>query len=393
VPPDFHTITRDSRVIGYVAIDSTIAGRARGGLRIAPDLSADEVRSAARAMTLKYGALGLPQGGAKAGIIGDGEAPLAEKQRLLHEFARAAESLLRGRTYVPDADLGTCAADIRWMMESIGARVGPREWTANRSGSYTARSCLASALALLERRGIAVKGCHVAIEGFGKVGSALALLLHERGANVVAISTSRGGLYRAGGLDVVRLARHATEAGSGFVEDEHDTIPRAALLELPVDLLCPCARFHSIHAGNVARVSARAICAGANDPVSPEAEQVLFDRGIPYPPDFLTNCGGVLGGTLEFAGVPFDRIEVLIEEHLRRRVSDLLERAEQLGVAPRSIAESQALERHAMVRARSEHPSLLQRLVSLGIEGYRRGWVPKPVVSRIAPKYLARWMT
>src|SRR5262245_32556903 len=70
----FHRITDGSRVIGFVAIDSALGGRARGGLRIAPDLGEEEIRSGARAMTLKYGLLGLPQGGAKAGIIGDDEA-------------------------------------------------------------------------------------------------------------------------------------------------------------------------------------------------------------------------------------------------------------------------------------------------------------------------------
>jgi glutamate dehydrogenase (NAD(P)+) len=388
----FHRITAGPRLLGFISIDSTVGGRARGGLRIATDLSEHEVRSAARAMTLKYGLLGLPQGGAKAGVIGDAEAPASERRRLLHEFARAAETLLRSRAYIPDADMSTSAADIRWMMESIGARVGPREWRESRSGEHTARSCLASALAILDRLGTPVEGCTVAIEGFGKVGSALAQLLRSRGATVVAISTSRGALYRPGGLDLDRLADSAAEIGSDFVEHEPDAIDRATLLELQVDLLFPCARSQSIHAGNVTRVSARAICAGANDPVSPEAELVLLERGIPYPPDFLTNCGGVLGGTLAFAGVPFERIGVFIEEHLRPRVSDLLDRAERMGVTPRSIAQSEALERHARISNQTEHPGLGQRLRSLGLEAYRRRLIPKGLVWRLAPGRLARRM-
>jgi glutamate dehydrogenase/leucine dehydrogenase len=386
----FHQIADGSRVIGYVAIDSTVGGRARGGLRIAHDFGADELRSAARAMTLKYGLLGLPQGGAKAGIIGDAEAPAAEKRRLLHEFARAAEPLLRERTYIPEVDLGTNAADIRGMMESVRIRVGRREWTANRSGDYTARSCLASARALLDRLGTPLEGCRVAIEGFGKVGSPLASLLHDRGARVVALSTSRGALYREEGLNVPLLVRRAAEVGGAFIQEQSDRIEAAALLELPVDLLLPCARFHSIDAGNVARVHARAICAGANGPVSPAAERVLFERGVPYPPDFLTNCGGVLGGTLEFAGVPFDRICHFIEGCVRQWVTDLLDRSENLGATPRSVAEAEALTRHATVRAQAEHPSAGQRVVALAIEAYRRRWVPQKLVSVMATRYLAR---
>jgi len=388
----FHRITQGSRVLGCISIDSTIRGRARGGLRITHDLSEDEVRSDSHAMTLKYGLLGLPQGGAKAGIIGDGEAGASERHRLLHEFARAAEPLLRARTYIPEPDLGTNGKDIRSMMESIGAKVGARDWRENRSGHYTAQSCLASASALLDWKGASLAGSRVAIEGFGKVGSALARLLGHGGATVVAISTSRGALYRPGGLDVERLMRRAAEVGSRLVEDEPDTIERDALLELPVDVLFPCARFESINASNVARVSARAICAGANGPVSPEAERVLFDRGVPYPPDFLTNCGGVLGGTLEFADVPFDRIGVMIEQHLRGRVSDLLDRAKRLGTLPRALAESDALERHAQVRRQAEHPGLTQWLRSLGIEAYRRRWIPGRLASLTAQAYVARRM-
>ncbi len=386
----FHRIARGSQLLGFIAIDSAVAGRARGGLRIAENLSEDEIRAASRAMTLKYGFLGLAQGGAKAGIVGDGEAPRDEKRRLLLEFATAAAPLLRERRYVPDPDLGTSAADVRWMMESIGATVGSRDWRANRSGEYTARSVLATAIALRERRSASLAGCRVAIEGFGKVGSALARMLGERDARVVAISTSRGALYRPEGLDIARLVRRAAEVGSRFVEDEPGRIECGDLLELPVDLLLPCARLHSIHAGNVGRVSAAAVCAGANDPVSPEAESALLQRGIDYPPDFVSNCGGVLGGTLEFAAVGFEKIGTLIEERLRRWVSDLMRRAEQEGVPARRLAESEALARHASVRARAEHPDLAQRLVSMGIECYRRSWIPEKVVGLLAPRFVAR---
>jgi glutamate dehydrogenase/leucine dehydrogenase len=389
--PAFHRVTRGSRVLGFVAIDSTVGGRARGGLRFATDIGEDEIRAAARSMTLKYGLLGLPQGGAKAGIVGDPDAEPAEKRRLLAAFAQAAAPLLRARTYIPDADMGTSADGIRAMMESLGVPVGPREWRANRSGQYTAHSCLASAQAIVARRGGSLAGCRVAIEGFGKVGSVVARLLHGRGARVVAVSTSRGALHREAGLDVERLARVAAERGSRFVEAEPDLIERSALLELPVDLLLPCARFHSIHAGNVGRVAARAVCAGANDPVSPEAERVLFERGVVCPPDFLTNCGGVLGGTLEFAGVAPARIGPLVEGAVQSYAASLLERSARQGVPPRRLAEEEALARHAAATHAAEHPSLGQRLVRLGLEGYRRGLVPEALVSRVAPRYLTRW--
>ncbi len=388
-----HRITQGTRLLGYIAIDSTVQGRARGGLRIADGLAEEEVRSAARAMTLKYGLLGLPHGGAKGGITGDAEAPVAERRRLLHDFASAAETLFRNRTYIPDVDMGTRAADIRWMLEAVGAGVAPRDVRESRSGDYTARSCLASAVALLRRKGGTLEGRRVAVEGFGKVGAALARLLRRRGANVVAVSTSAGAVYRPAGLDVDRMVLRAGQVGGRFVEDEPGAMERAALLELDVDLLCPCARFQSIHAGNVDRIAAPAICAGANDPVSPDAQRILFERGVTYPPDFVSNCGGVLGGTLEFAGVSFERITGVIDRQVGRRVAELLDRAEELGVNPRELAEADADERHARVRREAERPGPRGRLRALGLDAYRRAWIPQRPVSWIAPRYMARLMS
>ncbi len=386
-----HRIASGGRPLGFVAIDSTVAGRARGGLRLALDVGEAEILGAARAMTLKYGLLGLPQGGAKAGVLGDPEAPVAEKRARLAAFAAAAAPLLRERAYVPDADLGTSSADIRAMVESLGQRVGPREWGANRSGTYTAHSCLGALEAIAERRGTPLAGQRVAIEGFGKVGACLAELLAARGARVVAISTSRGALYREAGLDVARLVARAAEKGSAFVEDEAERIACGALLELAVDLLLPCARFQSLNAGNVERVTAPVVCAGANDPVSPEAEHALFARGAVHPPDFVSNCGGVLGGTLEFAGVAPGRVATLVQAAVRRYTAALLERAACERVAPRVVAERDALQRHARVRRGAERPGLRQRVLGLGIEAYRRGLVPAPLMALVAPRYLDGW--
>lgn len=390
----FYTVEQNGEVLGFIAIDSTICGRARGGLRLVDDVTEGEVRAAARAMTLKYGFLGLPQGGAKAGVRGDGEAEVEQKRQRLGEFARAAAPLLHERVYVPDADLGTGTADIRWMLRSIGLKIGRREWQGSRSGYYTAVSCLAAARAAMTHRRMLLASRRVAIEGFGSVASSLAQLMSKQGATVVALSTSRGAIYNAKGLDVDRLVQLASEVGSRIVElyADGEAIPREELLELPVDLLCPCARYHSIHEGNVQRIAASVVCPGANDPITRNAERVLVERGVICPPDFIANCGGVLGGTLEFAAVRPDRITSLIETHIMQNVSSLLQEAEQREVPPRAVAEPIALARHQRVRLAAETPTFWQRTLARGMDYYRRGWVPKALVEPLAARYIRKLM-
>ena len=179
---------------------------------------AEEIQDAARSMTLKYGFLGLAQGGAKAGVIGDGESPAEVKHEILVGFGRAIETLLLSRSYVPDCDLGTSAAEVRAMMVDIGARVRKHDWRSNRSGFYTACSCIAAAESSLQEVGEELQGMRVAVEGFGSVGSNLARLLVERGAKIVAVSTSQGAVYDSKGLNIDELTSLARQYGSGFVD-------------------------------------------------------------------------------------------------------------------------------------------------------------------------------
>ncbi len=376
----------------FIVIDSTVGGSSRGGLRIVPDLSEGELCVAAHAMTLKYGLLGLPQGGAKAGIRGDAEAPPEERQQLLSDFAAAVRPYLMQRVYQPDADLGTRGEDIRSMMCSIGLAVKHREWRGRDSGYYTAVSCVAAAQAAVEWRQGRLAGSKVAIEGFGSVGSVVADLLSSRGAKVVAISTSQGALYDPEGLDIDRLRGMAREMGSRMVKeyDPNLALNRYELLELPVDLLLPCARHFSLHQDNVSRIAAPIICPGANNPATPEAEAALFDRGHLYLPDFVCNSGGVLGGTMDFAGIALKEAANLIDGWMRRMMMDLLQQADSRGRTVRSIAEPIAVERHQAVRAAAENPSASSRLMNLALEGHRRGWLPVSLVGALSKPYFRR---
>lgn len=383
------TATQGSEKLGYVVIDSEIGGRSCGGLRMLPDISEDEIRGLARAMTLKYGYLGLPQGGAKAGLFGDPEASQEERRERLADFAYAIAPLLRNRVYTPGADMGTDNTDIRYLLETVGVKVKRRELRGSKSGYYTALTVFAGVQQAGQLLGLPLSGSSAAIEGFGKVGGELASLLTNANVRVVAISTTKGALFNPKGLDVARLRELASQKGSELVEHYPDAekIACSELLQLPVDFLCPCARHDSIHADNVARIRAKVICPGANNPVTPEAERSLFEREVFCLPDFVTNSGGVLGGTMEFAGVRERQIFDFILKYVGARIKSLLEEAQRRKVLPREVAVPFSLNRFEAMCRNSEKRNFLGRSFDMGLELYRRGWIPGALSARLSPFY------
>jgi glutamate dehydrogenase (NAD(P)+) len=386
------TVKQASQIIGYVVIDSTVGGRARGGLRMLPDVDEDEIRGLARAMTLKYGFVGLAEGGAKAGLRGDPEVPPEQRRRQLVEFGQAIGPLLQSRAYIPGADMGTTPEDIRYMLQAVGVPIKRRQLRPTKSGYHTALTVFAGATQAARHLGLVLNECTAAIEGFGKVGSELAALLAQAGVRVVAVSTLRGAIYNPHGLDVARLRQLTAESDSHAVELYRDAerIDRAALLELPVDVLCPCARHNSLHAGNAPRIAARIISPGANNPITPEAERILFERGVLCLPDFVTNCGGVLGGALEFASIRQEQIAAFIDRRVGARIQWLLDTASRTRVLPRAVAEPFARERIRQMRQRAARPSPQSRILKVGLDLYRRGLVPGQLVAALALPYFEK---
>jgi glutamate dehydrogenase (NAD(P)+) len=378
-------------LLGFVAIDSTIDGRARGGVRMVPDVSLDELEKLARAMTLKFGFLGLPQGGAKAGVLGDPDSGAEVRRATLHRFAKAIRPLLERREFTPYADMGTSSAEIQRMLESVGLRASRRDYQSDLSGDYTARTVFEAARAAVAVRGLDLADCRVAIEGFGKVGGPLAGLFVRAGARVVAISTSFGGLYHPLGLDIVRLRAMVEQMGSVAVRkyDTCEGIENTRLKELPADIFCPCARHDTVQTSDVPRMPATILSCGANCPVTPEAERLLWRRGVVCVPDFVANCGGVLGGTMEFCGWRPREIFAFLEQRFRTRVERMIHRALETGKPLREMAEDAALARFHEVKRKTEQPSLAGRCFSAGIALYRAGWVPARLVRRLSKGYFS----
>ncbi len=376
-------------ILGFISIDTTINGRSRGGLRLMPDVTQEELEKLAQAMTLKYGFLGLPQGGAKGGVIGDPELSPEERASVILRFARAAAPLLKRRIYIPDADMGTTAIDVQRMLEALGVRLSKREYRGNRSGDYTAGTVFEAARAAAEIQSIPLNGCRVSIEGFGKVGGPLAEMFSRQGARVVAISTTNGGLYNTQGLDITTLGKRARKVGRDVVAetDLGDRIALEELKQVDVDIFCPCARHDSVREEDVSKIPARIISCGANSPITRGAEKMLWNQGVTCVPDFVSNSGGVLGGTMEFGGWRSDEIFNFFDKRFRPKVSSLIKDAKRSGISLRESAEILARERFDRVKRQAESGSWKNWGMNAVVTAYHKGLLPSRFIRRMSDKY------
>jgi glutamate dehydrogenase (NAD(P)+) len=131
------------------------------------------------------------------------------------------------------------------------------------------------------------------VQGFGNAGSIAAQLMAEHGSKILAVSDSAGGIHNPDGLDPAKVSAGKREHGTvvGFPGSEE--ISNTALLELPCDILVPAALENQITDRNADRIQAKIVAEAANGPTTPEADAILYERGIFLIPDILCNAGGV----------------------------------------------------------------------------------------------------
>ena len=345
--PEAVIVLRDAEtgVTAAVVIDNTACGEAIGGVRMAPDVSVDEVARLARAMTLKNALAGLPHGGAKAGIAADPSMPAGQKERVVRWFARGITDL---RAYIPGPDMGTDEGCMAWVREEIGRSVGlpavlggiPLDEIGATGFGLAAAADAAQAAGVL-----GLVGARVAIQGFGAVGVHAARFLSERGASIVAVSDIQGAIRNDAGLALGELIAWKRSGQPVGTWSGGESMPRDDLISIDCDLLIPAARPDVITDANVHDVKARLVLEGANIPITGEAEATLHERGIMCLPDFVVNAGGVICGSVEYHGGTRAQALELITERIQANVAIVLERSLGQATLPRQAAEDLALAR------------------------------------------------
>ena len=297
---------------GYRIQHNDTRGPSKGGIRYHPDVSLDETRVLAALMTLKAAVVNIPYGGAKGAVACDPEIMSKnELERLTRRYASEISLLIGPESDIPAPDVGTDSQVMAWIMDTYSMNKGysvlgvvtgkPLEVGGSKGRrEATGRGCMICARLAGEQLGINLKDATVAVQGFGKVGSAVARSLAREGCKVIGVSDVRGGVYNPGGLDVEGLYRYSREAGSVIDFKDTENITNAELLALPCDILVPAAIENQLRGDNAACVKAKIIIEGANGPTTTEGDKILNDNGIFVVPDILANAGGTVVSYFEW---------------------------------------------------------------------------------------------
>lgn len=287
-------------------------GPTKGGLRFHPEETIDTVKALAAWMTWKTAVVGIPYGGGKGGVVcNPKEMSEREIERLSRAYFSAISQIVSPEKDIPAPDVYTNPQIMAWMMDEfskirqyntpgvitgkpipLGGSLGRGDATA-RGGMFTVRE----AAKVMD---IDLKGATVAIQGYGNAGQfAHQLMIEMFGSKVVAVSDSRGAIYKEDGLDFKPLVDHKakTRQVKGFPGtksiDEDGAKANAKLLEMDVDVLIPAALENVITKDNAADIKAKIVAELANGPTTPEADIILHKNGVFDIPDFLCNAGGV----------------------------------------------------------------------------------------------------
>jgi glutamate dehydrogenase (NAD(P)+) len=290
--------------IGYRVQHDDSRGPFKGGLRFHPKVDIEEVRSLASLMTWKTAVVGIPFGGAKGGIqVDPRQLSPRELERLTRVFVRQIHELVGPERDIPAPDVNTDAQVMAWFFDEYSRLHGfsPGVVTGKPLGlhgsagrlSATGRGCMFAIREALLEAGSELKGQRFVVQGFGNVGSWSARLLHARGARILAVSDSKGGIFSGDGLDIPAVLEHVDSHGTVVGFPGARAISNEELLVTECDVLVPAALGGVLTATNAPQVRAKYVLEAANGPCTAEADEILEQRGITILPDIYANAGGV----------------------------------------------------------------------------------------------------
>ncbi|MCZ2355129.1 MAG: leucine dehydrogenase [Bacteroidia bacterium] len=315
-----------------IAIHNTVLGPALGGTRLwqyAEEKQAlTDVLRLSRGMTFKAAISGLDLGGGKAVIIGQ---PTIKSEALFRRFGQFVDSL--SGKYITAEDVNISVKDVELMMKETQHVVGRSESNGG-SGDpspVTAYGVYMGIKACLKHRtgseSLAQKT--VLVQGTGKVGEALAKLLHHDGAKLILFD-----------IDKERVKKVAQETNAQIIHDESE------IASTPCDVYAPCALGAGLNPTTIPQLNCSIVAGAANNQLLEEKRdgQALKEKDILYAPDFLINAGGLINVSNERIGYNAQRAKHQTEGIYDTLLS-VINIAEQENITPHEAALRFALDR------------------------------------------------
>ena len=350
---------------GYRVQHNFARGPAKGGIRYSPDVNLDEVRALAAWMTWKCAVVNVPFGGAKGGIVCDPQQmSIGELERMTRRYASELLDFIGPEKDVPAPDMNTNEQTMAWIMDTysmharhtvtavvtgkpidLGGSSGRRE--------ATGRGILFVVEQAAKKFDMVPGNTRVVVQGSGNVGGIGALLMHEAGYKVVAISDVHGGIYNPNGIDIPAALKHLQATRSFEDFPGVDRVTNSELLELPCEILVPAATENQITSQNAHNIRCKVLAEGANGPTTAAADEILHEKGVFVIPDILANAGGVTVSYFEWVQ---DRMgyfwrENVVNQRLQESMvasfNDLCRYADQHSVDTRTAAYMLAIDRVA----------------------------------------------
>ena len=327
----FEVYDQKTGMQGVCVVHNTARGPGKGGIRMEPDVTTEEVMGLARAMTWKNAMADMPFGGAKSGIRADAKNLTPEKKEaVVRAFARKISELIP-KHYIGGPDMNMNEKEMAYIADELQNPMACTGKPASMGGlphelgstGYGVVLCTKSAI---DFKGEDLNGKTVAIEGYGNVGTYAHKFYEGFGAKIVAVSDSRGTIYNKNGLKYDELLKTKNEKKT-VTAHRGEKLDAKALFELDVDILMPGARPDVIHKNNVSRVKARYIAQGANLPIKYDVEKILMKKGVVILPDFVANAGGVISSYCETLSWSEKTMFEVVSDKITSNTKVMMERA------------------------------------------------------------------
>ncbi len=324
----------------YLVIDNTALGPGKGGFRMTPDVTIEEVSRLARTMTWKNALAGLPFGGAKGGIRWAGQDP-ETKRAMVESFSRAIKRFVPSK-YISAPDINTGETEMKWFVEANGSfkaatgkpasycqvgHTGSKQCGLPHELGSTGFGVAKSTEVAAKLMKIPIEGARVAIEGFGNVGSFAGQFLAKAGAKIVAVADSKQTIYVNSGLNIAKVQTIKAKRQSLGSYEGAKTMSHDDIFGLDVDIIIPAATTDAITDKNYRNVKAKLIVEGANIPMTEAVERKLFKRGVIIVPDFVTNAGGVMSSYAEYRGWSAEKMFNFVERKIRQTTEIVMAQA------------------------------------------------------------------